>query len=128
MLRRIGWSVVLLALAACASVAERASHRDLSGEWVFEVPTGRAVVHGALTLVAEGDGYGGRLTTDQGDTVMAVRSLTLTGPRMRMMVASPNGDVIFEGTLAEGDVSFEGEVTYHNGQVFPMTGRRRPSQ
>lgn len=123
---RVFISIALLSLAACAGTAERATRHDLSGDWIFEVPTGRNVAHGAMTLVAEGDGYGGTLTTDQGDEVLPVRSLELRGSGMRLVVGSPNGDVVFEGALADSGATFDGIVTYHNGQRFPMSGRRKP--
>jgi hypothetical protein len=31
----------------------------------------------------------------------------------------------FKGTLSADASSFQGTVTYHNGQQFPMTGTRR---
>jgi len=98
---------------------------DLAGDWVFEVQTGRNVAHGAMTLVADGTAYKGTLTTDQGNNVLPVRSLTLQGSALNMLVESPNGNVTFIGTLATDARTFQGKVTYHNGQEFPMSGRRR---
>jgi hypothetical protein len=44
---------------------------------------------------------------------------------MNMLVESPNGNVTFKGTLSADAQTFQGKVTYHNGQEFPMSGRRR---
>jgi hypothetical protein len=97
----------------------------MAGDWVFEVNTGSGLAHGAMTLTADGGGYRGTLTTDQGNNVLAVRSLTVEGSSMDMLVESPNGNVTFKGSLSEDQSSFQGTVTYHNGQQFPMTGTRR---
>ena len=112
-------------LAGCAGSPERATTPDLAGDWVFEVQTGQNVAHGAMTLVADGASYKGTLTTDQGNNVLPVRSLTLQGSDMNMLVESPNGNVTFKGTLSADAQTFQGKVTYHNGQEFPMSGRRR---
>lgn len=112
-------------LTGCAGSSERAAAPTLAGDWVFEVQTGQNVTRGALALVADGAAYKGTLTTDQGNNVLPVRSLTLQGSDMNMLVESPNGKVTFKGTLAANAQTFEGKVTYYNGQVFPMSGRRR---
>jgi hypothetical protein len=78
-----------------------------------------------MTLVADGASYTGTLKTDQGNNVLPVRSLTLQGSDMSMLVESPNGNVTFKGKLAADAQTFEGKVTYYNGQVFPMSGHRR---
>lgn len=123
----IAIAVSWLALAGCAGNVHRNAVRpaDLSGDWVFEVETGSNVTHGAMKLVAQSEVYSGTLTTDQGNNVLPVRSLTLDGTAMAMLVESPNGKVTFAGTLAPDGRSFEGTVTYHNGQAFPMSGSRR---
>jgi len=112
-------------LVGCANSPERSKAPALAGDWVFEVQTGTNVTHGAMTLVADGAGYTGTLKTDQGNNVLPVRSLTVQGSDMSMLVESPNGNVTFKGTLAADAQTFEGKVTYYNGQVFPMSGRRR---
>jgi hypothetical protein len=98
---------------------------DLAGDWVFEAQTGENVAHGAMTLVADGAGYKGTLTTDQTDNVLSVRSLTLRGSELSMLVESPEGNVTFNGTLADDAQTFQGKVTYINGEIFQMSGRRR---
>jgi len=112
-------------LAGCAGSLERAVAPDLAGDWVFEVQTGQNVAHGAMTLVADHAGYQGTLTTDQGNNVLPVRSLELQGSDMNMLVESPNGNVTFKGTLSSDAHAFQGKVTYHNGQEYPMSGLRR---
>jgi hypothetical protein len=120
-----GLCFAVVLLVGCAGSPERATAPDLAGDWVFEVQTGQNVAHGAMTLVADGASYKGTLTTDQGNRVLPVRSLTLQGSDMNMLVESPNGNVTFVGTLSTDSQTFQGKVTYHNGQQYPMSGRRR---
>jgi hypothetical protein len=112
-------------LTGCAASPQRPQAPDLAGDWVFEAQTGENVAHGAMTLVADGASYKGTLTTDQTDNVLPVRSLTLKGSDMNMLVESPEGNITFKGTLAADAQTFRGKVTYFNGQVIPMSGRRR---
>ena len=112
-------------LAGCAGSPGRPKARGLAGDWVFEVQTGQNVAHGAMTLLADGASYKGTLTTDQGNNVLPVRSLTLQGSDLSMLVESPNGNVTFKGTLAGDAQTFQGKVTYYNGQIYAMSGRRR---
>lgn len=112
-------------LAGCAGSPERPKAPDLAGDWVFEVQTGQNVAHGAMTFLADGASYKGTLTTDQGNNVLPVRSLTLQGSDLSMLVESPNGNVTFKGTLAGDAQTFQGKVTYYNGQIYAMSGRRR---
>lgn len=114
-------------ITACAGSTQRSTRgaTDLSGGWTFEVPTGKTTAHGAITLKTDGAGYQGSLTTDQGNEVLPVKSLTLRGSEMRLVVNSPNGEVVFEGRLSDDQQTFDGIVTYHNGQRFPMSGHRK---
>ena len=112
-------------LAACAANPERPKTPDLAGDWIFEAQTGENVAHGAMTLVADGASYKGTLTTDQTDNVLPVRSLTLQGAELSMLVESPEGNVTFKGILSDDAQTFQGKVTYYDGRMIPMSGRRR---
>lgn len=114
----------ILALMGCASAEKSVRRADLSGDWNFQVDTGANVTKGAIKLIADGSSYRGTLTTDQGNNVLPVRSLSLDGSNMDMVVESPNGKVIFKGTLNEDRRSFQGTVTYYTGQQFPMSGSK----
>lgn len=98
--------------------------QDLSGYWDFEVNVGQRVTVGEMTLGKSGDGYLGTLTP-KGTNTLAVRSLKLDGKGIDMVVESRDGDVTFKGTLGEDGVSMNGIVTYHHGEQFPMTARKR---
>ena len=112
-------------LVGCAGSPERVAAPDVAGDWVFEVQTGKNIAHGAMTLVADGTSYKGTLTTDQTDNVLPVRSLTLQGAELSMLVESPEGNVTFKGTLADDAQTFQGQVVYYDGRTIPMSGRRR---
>jgi len=125
MRKLIAYLCFVALLAGCAGSPERPKAPDLAGDWMFEVQTGQNVAHGAMTLLADGASYKGTLTMDQGNNVLPVRSLTLQGSDLSMLVESPNGNVTFKGTLAADARTFQGNVTYYNGQTFAMSGRRR---
>jgi hypothetical protein len=56
-----------------------------------------------------------------------LRKISLSGNRIHMVVASTEGDVLFDGRLsAKGDYMC-GTVTYHGGETFPMVAQKRPS-
>ena len=114
-----------IAVTLLAGCAANPRTPDLAGDWVFEAQTGETVAHGAMKLVADGASYRGTLTTDQTDNILPVRSLTLKGSDMSMLVESPEGNITVKGTLAEDAQTFQGKVIYYNGQTFAMSGRRR---
>jgi hypothetical protein len=73
-----------------------------------------------------GADYGGSLAPVRTAPVV-LRKITLTGNRVQMVVASTEGDVLFDGRLsARGDFMC-GTVTYHGGETFPMVAHKRPS-
>ena len=120
--RIAGLYVAVTLLVGCAANPKTP---DLAGDWVFEAQTGENVAHGAMTLVADGASYKGTLTTDQTDNVLPVRSLTLQGSDLSMLVESPEGNITVKGTLADDAQTFQGKVIYFNVQTFAMSGRRR---
>src|SRR5688572_15250804 len=120
----VALSLLASVLIGCAQTAPRGKATNLSGHWAFEVQTGQNTVHGAMTLTGQGDIYQGTLTTDQGNNVLKIRALMLDGADMTMVVDSPQGEVRFKGALNPDARSFKGDVTYHNGQTFPMAGSR----
>ena len=115
--------ILLLALAAPALFAQSATP-DLSGYWDFGVDVGQRVTPGELTLGRSGDGYVGTLTP-KGTNTLGVRSLKVDGKKIAMIVDTPEGVVTFDGTLGDDSASMTGTVTYHKGQQFPMTAKKR---
>ena len=99
---------------------------NLHGHWDFlMVPRGLASF-GLMSIGFVGAEYGGSLAPSRTAPVV-LRKITLTGRTIHMVVASTEGDVLFDGKLsAKGDFMC-GTVTYHGGETFPMVAHRRPS-
>ncbi len=99
---------------------------NLHGHWDFlMVPRGMASF-GLISVGFVGADYGGSLAPARTAPVV-LRRVTLTGNRIHMVVASTEGDVLFDGRLsAKGDYMC-GTVTYHGGETFPMVAQKRPS-
>lgn len=124
--RSILAALALVLLAACVSgPGGRAAPAPLAGDWSFRVDTGegRATL-GRLSLAPAPSGYAGTLTTTQGNNVLPVRSFTVAGSMVRMIVESPQGAVTFAGALTEGARAFAGTVTYHDGRGYPLTATK----
>jgi hypothetical protein len=99
---------------------------NLHGHWDFlMVPRGTASF-GLMSIGFVGADYGGSLAPARTAPVV-LREITLTGNSIHMVVASREGDVLFDGRLsAKGDLMC-GTVTYHGGETFPMVAQKRPS-
>ncbi len=99
---------------------------NLHGHWDFlMVPRGVASF-GLMSIGFVGADYGGSLAPARTAPVV-LRKITLAGNSIHMVVASTEGDVLFDGKLsAKGDFMC-GTVTYHGGETFPMVAHRRPS-
>ena len=99
---------------------------NLHGHWDFlMVPRGMPSF-GLMSIGFVGADYGGSLAPVRTAPVV-LRRITLTGNSIHMVVASREGDVLFDGRLsAKGDFMC-GTVTYHGGETFPMVAQKRPS-
>ena len=99
---------------------------NLHGHWDFlMVPRGTASF-GLMSIGFVGADYGGSLAPARTAPVV-LRRIELTADRIHMVVASREGDVLFDGRLsAKGDFMC-GTVTYHGGETFPMVAQKRPS-
>jgi len=81
---------------------------------------------GLMSIGFVGADYGGSLAPVRTAPVV-LRSITLTGNRIHMVVAAREGDVLFDGTLSANGNRMCGTVTYLGGQTFPMVAQKRPS-
>jgi hypothetical protein len=115
-------NALMTALVGMAVAIAPAPQPDLSGLWRFDVQTGSRITVGAMTIRADGETYKGKLITNGGVEALDIRSLTLNGQDMVMLVDSPNGAVTFRGKIGDGARSFSGTMTYFNGRTFPMAG------
>jgi hypothetical protein len=99
---------------------------NLHGHWDFLMIPRGTPSFGLMSIGFVGADYGGSLAPGRTAPVV-LRKIALNGNRIQMVVASREGDVLFDGRLsAEGDFMC-GTVTYHGGETFPMVAQKRPS-
>ena len=99
---------------------------NLHGHWDFLMVPRGTPSFGLMSIGFVGADYGGSLAPVRTAPVV-LRKITLTGNSVHMVVASREGDVLFDGKLsAKGDFMC-GTVTYHGGETFPMVAQKRPS-
>lgn len=99
---------------------------NLHGNWDFLMDVGGTPSFGLLSIGLVDGGYGGSLTPVRTAPVV-LRGITVTGDAIHMVVASREGDVLFDGRLSAKGDRMCGTVTYHNGHRFPMAAQKRPS-
>jgi hypothetical protein len=99
---------------------------NLHGNWDFLIDAGGTPNFGLLSIGQVDGGYGGSLTPVTTAPVV-LRRVTLTGNNIHMVVASRDGDVLFDGRLSAKADRMCGTVTYHGGRAFPMVAQKRPS-
>lgn len=99
---------------------------NLHGNWEFLMDVGGTPNFGLLSIGFVGDVYGGSLSLWMTAPVV-LREITITGQIFNLAVASPAGDVLFDGTLSARGDRMCGTVTYHDGRKFPAVAQKRPS-
>jgi hypothetical protein len=99
---------------------------NLHGHWDFLMVSRGTPSFGLMSIGFVGAEYGGSLSPARTAPVV-LRKINLIGNRIQMVVASREGDVLFDGKVsAKGDLMC-GTVTYHGGETFPMVAQKRPS-
>lgn len=98
---------------------------ELQGLWDFSMRAGERVSPGFFALGPVEGGWAGSITMYLTNT-LAIRSLTVVGDSVRMVVASREGDVRFLARLTDGGRTMQGIVEYHGGARLPMIATRRP--
>ena len=117
-------SIAMTCDAGAAAVGGEAP--NLHGHWYFLMVPRGSPSFGLMTIGFVGADYGGSLAPVRTAPVV-LRKVTLAGNSIHMVVASREGDVLFDGRLsAKGDFMC-GTVTYHGGETFPMVAQKRPS-
>ena len=99
---------------------------NLHGNWDLLFDAGGTPNFGLLSIGLVDAAYGGSLSL-WGTAPVVVRKISLTGNGIHMAVASPAGDVLFDGRLSAKGDRMCGTVTYHDGRTFPMVVQKRPS-
>lgn len=111
---------------AAGAVTATGDAPNLHGHWDFLMVPRGTPSFGLMSIGFVGADYGGSLAPARTAPVV-LRKITVTGNNIRMVVASTEGDVQFDGKLSvKGDLMC-GTVTYHGGESFPMVAQKRPS-
>ena len=105
------------------SVTKPSQSPELSGLWDVLMDVGGIPSFGLLSVAMSGTELAGSLALNAG--VVVVRSLKFDGQTVAMIVASDDGDVRFDGTLASDGKRMCGIVSYHGGQKFEMIAQKR---
>lgn len=112
---------------ACPAPPTRpAQAADLSGLWDMVMDVGGVPSFGLLSVARSGPELAGSLALNAG--VVAVRSLKTDGQTVAMVVASGEGEVRFDGSLAADGKRMCGIVSYHGGRKFEMVAQKRPGR
>ena len=109
-----------------ASTTKPGQSPELSGLWDVLMDVGGVPSFGLLSLGRLDADLAGSLALAAG--VVVVRSLTFDGPTLTMIVASREGDVRFDGSLASDGKRMCGIVSYHHGQKFEMIAQKRANR
>ena len=109
---------------AATSATTPAGSPDLQGLWDFTMRVGERTSPGFFALGPVDGGWAGSITMYLTST-LAIRTLTVEGDSVRMVVASREGDVVFRARLTDNARAMEGIVEYHGGARLPMTATRR---
>jgi hypothetical protein len=99
---------------------------NLHGHWDFLMVPRGTPSFGLMSIGFVGAAYGGSLAPARTAPVV-LREINLSGNKIHMVVASREGDVLFDGRLSANGDFMCGAVTYHGGETFPMLAQKRPS-
>ena len=109
---------------AAATAPATGAARDVGGTWDYSVDAGGQTIPGEMTLTRSGNNYTG-MSTPQGMGTATIRSVTITGDRVVIMIDSPDGgDISVEAVLSADGRSMAGIVNFQ-GQQLPFNARKR---
>jgi hypothetical protein len=120
---QLGLSISVNCGSAAAAPSSEAP--NLHGTWDFLMDVNGTPNFGLLSLGFVGKNYGGSLSL-WATAPVVLREYTVTGNKFHMAVASPDGDVLFDGVLSAKGDRMCGTVTYHGGRKFAALARKRP--
>ena len=99
---------------------------ELAGQWDMVMDVGGTPSFGLISLGRSETKLAGSIALNAG--VAVVRSLTLDGQAVAMIVATGEGEVRFDGSLAADGKRMCGVVTYHGGRKYQMVAQKRPDR
>ncbi len=117
---------VNMRFACPAPTAKAVPPPELAGSWDVLMDVGGVPSFGLLSVGMLDAGLGGSLALTPG--VVVVRSLKTDGQIVAMIVASREGDVRFDGSLASDGKRMCGIVSYHGGRKLAMIAQKRPDR
>jgi len=109
-----------------ASTTAPSQWPELSGQWDMVMDVRGIPSFGLISLGRSDTKLAGSIALNAG--VVAVRSLTMDGQTVTMIVASGEGNVRFDGSLAPDGKRMCGIVSYHGGQKYEMIAQKRPDR
>lgn len=107
-----------------ANATTPGSGPDLQGLWDFNMRVGDRTSPGFFALGPVDRGWAGSLTMYLTNS-LAIRTFTVDGDSVRMVVASREGDVRYVARIVDNGRGMEGIVEYHGGARYPMIATRR---
>ncbi len=108
---------------AAAAAPAAATVMDLSGVWDFSVDAGGQVIPGEMTLTRSGTTYGGTVVPT-GMTPATVRSATIEGRQVTIVIDTPDGEAVFQGEVSADGRTLTGSIAYQ-GQALGFNARKR---
>jgi len=96
---------------------------DVTGTWDFQVDAGGQTIAGEMNVTRSGGAYGGTISP-QGMTPATIRTVTISGQRVTILIDTPDGEATLEGTLSTDGRTLTGAVLYQ-GQSLGFNGRKR---
>lgn len=96
---------------------------DVVGTWDFTVDAGGQTIPGEMVIGRSGSAYTGTVTP-QGMSAATIRSVTISGNRVTLLVDTPDGEATFDGTMAADNRTLSGTVAFQ-GQALGFNARKR---
>jgi len=108
---------------APAAMPAPAGGVDVVGTWDFSVDAGGQTIPGEMVIRRSGATLTGTVTP-QGMNEATIRTVTINGMRVVVLIDTPDGEATFDGTMAADNRTLTGTVLYQ-GQSMGFNARKR---
>lgn len=108
---------------AAMAPAAPAGGVDVVGTWDFTVDAGGQTIPGEMVITRSGSAYGGTVTP-QGMSAATIRTVTISGTRVTVLIDTPDGEATFDGTMTADNRTLSGTVAFQ-GQALGFNARKR---